>query len=175
MISLTVTLVAMAVSLGAQTATEYEAKAAFLFNVTKFVGWPDDVGNTSAELVIAAPSSSPFRTGLESLVGKRVQGRIIRLETYAASRIPSTCDVLVVDGPTWNALTHDQRESLRSRNVLTVAEYPAFVQSGGILSLFLVEDHLAFDINIEAAHEAKLTVSANLLRLADSRRRKEGR
>jgi len=153
-------------ALPAQTATEYEAKAAFLFNFIKFVRWPETVSAGRVDFVIATSSSSPFRSRLESLAGKQVHGRTVRVVTYTDSQFPNPCDVVVVDLVTWNKLPDELRDELRDRHVLSVGEEAEFANQGGVFTLLLVDEHLAFDINVGAARAAKLVISANLLRLA---------
>ena len=162
-------------SLPAQTATEYEAKAAFLFNFIKFVRWPETADTNRPDFVIAAPASSLFEAGLKSLNGKRVQGRVVRVVTYTDAQFPFPCDVVVVGMTTWKKLPEAGRDKLRDRNVLSVGEDAQFTDHGGVLTLFLIDRHLAFDINVTAARAADLEISANLLNLAHSREKKEPR
>lgn len=157
-------------ALPAQTATEYEAKAALLYNFIKFVRWPESAETARRDFVIAAPSGSAFGVSLKGLDGRRVRGRTVRLETYGDTQIPEACDVVIVDLDDWDDLSVSRRENLRARHVLTVSETTEFTLQGGVLSLFLVDDHLAFDINVDAARAAELEISANLLNLAHSRR-----
>lgn len=166
---------ALPLSIFAQTATEYEAKAAFLFNFIKFVSWPESVSVSRLDFVIATSASSPFRSGLETLTGKQVHGRTVRLVTYTDSQLPFPCDVVVVDLATWSGLPDEMRDELRDRHVLSVGEEAEFANQGGVLTLLLVDEHLAFDINVEAARAAELVISANLLHLAQSRQVKDSR
>lgn len=172
----TVVLVgASPLSLPAQTATEYEAKAAFLFNFIKFVRWPETADTSRRDFVIAAPARSAFGKGLKSLNGKRVQGRTVRLVDYTDAQFSIPGDVVVVDLPTWIKLPDAVRDGWRDRHVLTVGEDEDFTNHGGVLSLFLVDEHLAFDINVDAARASELEISANLLHLAHSRQKKSPR
>ncbi len=151
----TVWFVALAVALPstlpAQTATEYEAKAALLFNFIKFVRWPESAEANRRDFVIAAPTASAFGSSLKSLDGKRVQGRTVRLVHYDGDRLPEVCDVIIVGLPTWDRLSDATRAKLTDRNVLTVSEAAEFTRHHGVLSLFLDNEHLAFDINVVAA------------------------
>ena len=157
-------------ALSAQTAAEYQAKAALLFNFTKFVSWPEEKIAQRNEFVIAVPIASPFRAALESLEGKGMHGRTVRVVFYREAQIPSPCDVAVVDLSTWGQLTEAQRGAFYDRNVLTVGEEEIFTAQVGVLTIFLLDNHLAFDINVDSARAANLTISANLLRLAHSNR-----
>ena len=59
------------------------------------------------------------------------------------------------------------REATR-RPILTIGEEPDFLDRGGIIHLRLVGSRLRFDINAVQAQRVGLTLSAQLLRLAQS-------
>ena len=64
-------------------------------------------------------------------------------------------------------LIQKERPGLLHRlSILTVGSGKGFVESGGILQLDFVDDHLAFKINIGAARKSQIEVSSNLLKLA---------
>jgi len=54
--------------------------------------------------------------------------------------------------------------------VLTVGDATGFAAAGGMLGLVRVQEHLAFEANPEAIHDARLLVSAKVLKLARIRR-----
>lgn len=168
-------VVALPLSLPAQTATEYEAKTALLFNFIKFVSWPESADTDRRDFVIASPADTAFGTSLKSLDGKRVSGREVRLVHYDEGQLPNVCDVIVVNLPTWDNLPDVERTKLTAAHVLTVSEAAEFTRHDGVLALFLLDDRLAFDINVEAAQSAELEISANLLNLARSLRNGGGR
>ena len=62
--------------------TEYQVKAAFLFNFTKFVEWPDAAfADGHAPIVLGILGDDPFGTELTQLVsGQSVRGRGIVLD-----------------------------------------------------------------------------------------------
>jgi hypothetical protein len=64
----------------------------------------------------------------------------------------------------------DAREALLPRAarlpILTVGEYPAFLNDGGIIGLRVIDGKVRFDVNLRQAERVGLRVSSQLLRLA---------
>lgn len=53
----------------AQSSSEYQVKAAFLYNFATFVDWPGDAfGNSNAPLVIGAIGEDPFGGALDQAI-----------------------------------------------------------------------------------------------------------
>jgi hypothetical protein len=50
--------------------------------------------------------------------------------------------------------------------ILTIGETPGFATRGGIINLTLEGNKVRFEVNIEAAKQAKLNISSRLLALA---------
>lgn len=53
-------------------------------------------------------------------------------------------------------------------NSLTVGESEHFLQEGGMIGFLLEENKIRFEVNLEAAQNAKLRISSRLLALAKS-------
>src|SRR5258708_21680083 len=50
--------------------------------------------------------------------------------------------------------------------ILTVGETPGFAERGGVIRFVLEDNRVRFEVNVEAAHQADLTISSRLLTLA---------
>jgi hypothetical protein len=57
-------------------------------------------------------------------------------------------------------------EAVRGLGVLTVGETPDFIAAGGIVGFATEQGKLYFDVNLDAAKEARLKISSILLSLA---------
>ena len=152
-------------SLAAEPALEYEVKAAFLLNFTKFVEWtPTAFADSDSPIAICIVGKDPFGRTLDELVqGEAVNGRRVIVRRLSQIPSPQTCQVVYVEGPykefskTLNGL---------GRGVLTVGEEESFVRNGGIIA-FVIENHrVRFDINQTAAETAGLKLSSKLLSVA---------
>src|SRR5262249_38711194 len=67
---LLVFLLALPVLLGAQTASEYDIKAAFLYNFTKFVDWPPDAFPDPSSLKVCVLGENTFGASLQTISGE---------------------------------------------------------------------------------------------------------
>lgn len=140
---------------------EYQVKAVYLFNFTRFVEWPDS-GAPAAPLTICVAATNPFGPALaETLRGEQVNGR--PLEARVVVNQAAGCDVLFVP----RGVAHDTYlRAARGRPVLTVGESPGFLAGGGMVNFVLEDGKVRFEIDANAAAGAKLRISSRLLRLA---------
>jgi uncharacterized protein DUF4154 len=150
-----------------QPATEYQVKAAYLFNFLKFVEWPDDpAADPHAKWVIGFVGDTPIGDELAQLIaGKNVLGRDLQLKKLQATDDLRACNVLFISESEKKRLPPILAE-LRGSSVLTVADMDNFIGSGGMIQ-FLVEDaRVRVAIDVGATSRAHLKVSSKLLSLA---------
>lgn len=158
-------------SLHAEVTKEYQVKAAFLYNFTKFVDWPhDSFASPTDPIVIAVLGRNPFDGELENVVhGRTVAGRPIVLATIDPGAIPSggfpKFHVLFVAAGEETSLRR-LGEALPTRGVLTVGETERFAELGGIITFVVINERVHFGINRESAAAAGVTISAQLQKLA---------
>ena len=150
---------------------EYQLKAAFLFNFTKFVEWPtQSFAIVESPVVIGVLGKNPFGNELENAVKARtINGRPLLVKFLTTIESAREVQLLFV------AQDYDQQKelfiALKHTNVLTVGESESFAKQGGIITLTLEGDKLRFEINMDSADEAKLKISAQLQKLATAVRR----
>ena len=150
----------------AQSASEYQVKAAFLFNFAKFVEWPVDAFTSAdAPLQICVLGQDPFGHEFEAIENKRVSGR--RLEVVHPSGVPQAkaCQIIFVASSEKQRVREILR-SLRAASVLTVGDTLDFAKKGGMINFVLEEDRVRFEINVKASERAHLKLSARLLTVA---------
>jgi hypothetical protein len=148
-------------------AEEYDVKAAFLFNFTKFVEWPEGSFNdSSSPIVIGIIGDDPFGDSLLHIVaGQTVQGRwiVIRKERFGDDL--RRCQVLFIST---SERPHSTQilAGLQDASVLTVSDIDGFAEAGGAMQFVTEENRVRFIVNLDAARQSKLRVSAKLLALA---------
>jgi hypothetical protein len=147
------------------TYTEYEVKAAFLYNFTRFVEWPESVSEKNS-FTIGVLGDDPFTETLEQTIkNKSVQGRKIFIHKYQDLNNLGSCDILYVGSfsrfPVDKILSH-----ISSPGILTVGDSNDFMQKGGMIHLYLLDNKLRFEINLKAAAHSGLKISSKLLSLA---------
>lgn len=146
---------------------EYQVKAAFLLNFTKFVEWPVSAfADEHAPLAICILGEDPFGNALnEMLKGEDVSGHQLVMHRVQRVPAPKSCQVLFIP-----RLEKEVPRILGEigPGVLTVGEGEKFVRDGGIIGFVLEDRRVRFDINERAAGKAMLTVSSRLLNVARS-------
>jgi len=151
---------AIAPLLLAQT-LEYQVKAAFLLNFTKFVEWPPQPDPSTMNVCILG--DDPFGATIDQLVkGESVAGNRIQVQRVHRP-VPDSCRVLYIGRG--EKETAEALEDVGS-GVLTVGEGADFLRDGGIIAFVIDNHHVRFDINQRAAAKAQLMLSAKLLSVA---------
>ena len=153
---------------GGQEIEEYQMKAAYLYNFLKFVEWPaPSFANSTSPIVICVLGENPFGGTLQEAVrGNTANERTVVARPVADLAGARSCHVLFIGAATWKR-DRPLLGALAGSALLTVGESPGFAASGGIISFKLDGARLRFEINVEAARQARLRISSKLLSLAD--------
>ena len=144
---------------------EYLIKAAFLYNFARFTQWPDSAFAADG-LRICVLGDDPFGAALDSIAGKTIRGREVRVERVTDDAAAQRCQVLFVSASEGGRLA-EVIGAIEGLPILTIADMPDFATSGGIINLKTVENKIRFEINITAAERAGLRFSSKVLKLAD--------
>lgn len=152
---------------GMLTGTEYRVKAGFIYHFARFTDWPPTAfEGPDSPFVLCVAASDPEADILYSLRDKMVRDRKIVVRKYGPLSDLSECHILYTALED-NEMVLDLLEEVRGESVLTVGETRAFIGMGGILSFFLDGEHLRFAVNLNAAEQAGLRFSAQLLMSAE--------
>jgi hypothetical protein len=162
-------LLFLAVGVHAQSAGEYQIKAAFLYNFAKFVEWPSSsFSDASAPLRICVFGQDPFGQELRDIANeKTVNGRKLLVNQVADLQTAKACHILFI-ASSEKAQLKQVLESLRGTRALTVSDTKGFVEQGGMINFVLENERVRFEVNQKAAEQAGLKVSSKLLNVAKS-------
>jgi hypothetical protein len=147
--------------------SEYQVKAAYLFNFLKFVEWPEEsFADPLAPIVIGVVGEDPFGNALPQVViGKTVQGRDLVIRIYRPGEDLRGAHILFISASERKRLP-TILSSLRGSSVLTVADTAGFLDAGGMIQFLNENGRVRFAINVDATGRAKLKMSSKLLSLA---------
>ena len=153
---------------GAAPSREYQIKAVFLFNFTRFVDWPQAVfANAQTPMSICVLGEDPFGKDLDDVVqGETAQGHSLIVQRLHSVEEAASCHILYVsrsEAPRFDEI----RAALNGKPVLSVSDAEGFIRSGGIVRFDTMSGKIRLSINPEAAKRAGLTVSSKLLRSVD--------
>lgn len=147
--------------------SEYQLKAAFLFNFAKFVEWPAGAfPEARSPIIIGVLGDNPFGSELERTIrDKTVNERPLQIKEFRSAAEARGCHVLFVGNSEKKRLP-EVIEGLRGTSVLTVGEAENFIESGGMIGFVREGNKVRFQINDRAARGAGLKISSKLLNLA---------
>jgi len=164
-------LLVLALSVGkvkAQQYTEYDLKAAYIYNFSKFVNWPSSsFEDESDDFEIVVYGSSPITEVLyKALKNRKIRGRSISIKVIYDLKNLGDAEILFV--------SKDMQKDIK--NIVNICEgspiliigdiLEGFCQSGGIINFTQKSSKYRFEINNQAAQRAGLKISSKLLALA---------
>lgn len=143
---------------------EYALKAAFLYQFSKYVTWPEPPADTFDICVLG---QDPFGRRLDETLEKRTaNGRPLAARRIHAPPKSGACRIVFVsrsEGPQLARVI----AALEGQPTLTVSDLSGFPGRGGMIHLKLVEDRIKLEINPDAAERVGLKIRSELLRLAE--------
>ena len=145
--------------------TEYKVKAAFLYNFSRFITWPGHVSRNDGKFNLCVLGGDPFGKLLDALAGKSVRENTLEIRRLDSLDQVQSCQVIFVSQTGASDLEYIMSE-LKDLPALTVSDIEGFTYHGGIIQFKLVDKKVRFNINIDAANHAGLTISSKLLSLA---------
>lgn len=146
---------------------EYQIKAAFLFNFTRFIHWPATAyASADAPFVIGIVGHDPFGSYLGDLVnGEQADGHSIVIRRYPNGGDISGCQLLFINVAT-PAKLKAILASTAQQNMLTVGDTDNFISLGGMVRFFKEDNRIKMEIKLAATKTAQLEMSAKLLQVA---------
>jgi hypothetical protein len=146
--------------------SEYEVKAAYLFNFAKFVEWPQAaLPRENTPLSVCLVGKSPMNDVMESLAGKTIKNRRLVIHQFSRIEDLNECHILFINSSVKTSLSQIVA-SVASRPILTVSDSKGFAAAGGIIEFVPVGAKIRFEINHRSALNINLKISSHLLRLA---------
>lgn len=141
---------------------EYKLKAAFLFNFAKFLQWPGEALPATEPLVIAVIGENPFDRHLDDVIkGKLANGHPVVVQYLSNLPDKLSCHILFVPRSAREKVPEILRIT-EGRAIVTVSEYDGFCQAGGLINLRVESQAIRFDLNIEEAQRANISLSGRL-------------
>jgi hypothetical protein len=152
--------------------SEYDVKAAYLFNFSRFVEWPAEAAESTHEsFAICVLGRDPFGAALNSTVAREtVDGKNVVAKQILSPQDADHCRVLFISS------SEDRRlkqilDALGKASILTVSDLPRFTERGGMVQFVLAENRVRFEVNSAITERAGLTLSSELLKVAVNVRR----
>lgn len=146
-----------------RSADEYSLKAAFLYNLAKFLDWPPEkFQQEDSPLVIGVDGDGAFERFSAVVKDKMIAKHRVEVRLVKNHADIKDCHILF--------LTRTQSEPIEERlnlanktAILTVGETDKFLDSGGMIRFYLEGDNLRLEIDNDSVHQAGLSIKANAL------------
>jgi hypothetical protein len=144
---------------------EYQVKAAFLLNFTKFIEWPASAfQQADSPISICILGVDPFGSALDQILsGELVNGRRVVAQRIKSAPPPQACHALFVSRPEKDG---GKIPPGLGPGVLTVGEGEGFIRDGGMIAFVIENRRVRFEINRATAENAGLKLSSKLLSVA---------
>jgi hypothetical protein len=151
----------------AQKPTDYDIKAAYLFNFGKFLRQPESPENAQRKTFdICVLGRDDFGGTLKKLTAnEQMNGlpeRVVKIPNTTAAK---TCAILFISISESERIAQDMTD-LAGSPVLTVSDMPHFLDHGGMIAFQMQDSHVRFSVGLDAVTKAGLTLSSELLRVS---------
>lgn len=145
-------------------ASEYNLKAAFIYNFTKYVEWKS--GSSDNEFIIGILGTSPIIEPLTEIVKtETVDNKKITLKLFAKPADISFCNILFISQNSTASLDAILAKIV-NKGTLIVSEQDGYAEQGTAFNFVILNNKLKFEANVKALNTAGLTASSQLLKLA---------
>ena len=151
--------------------TEYQVKAAYLYNFGKFVEWPAKVTAASDFFSICVLGEDPFGSTFDATIaGESINGKKVVVKRITKPQDAVSCRILFISSSEESRLK-EILAALDDTSVLTVSDISQFTRRGGMIRFVMEANRVRFEVNLTTAEHAGLTLSSQLLKVAISVRR----
>jgi hypothetical protein len=151
----------------ADTAKEYQIKAACLLNFAQFIEWPpSSFADAGTPITIGVLGDDPFGQALEqTFQDESVKGRNIVVKRSRQIEDLKACHLVFISTSEKDHLS-ETLTTLNDAHVVTIGDMHGFASRGGIVNFYLENNKVRFEINADAAQRSGLKISSQLLKRA---------
>lgn len=164
---LIIPLLFQALSVNAEeTSREYRIKAAFIYNFTKFIEWPEQDISSLESFDICMVGDERLSVAAAVLQGKPVNETKLGIRHIDSISEHQDCKIIFF------AISNKKRLeqslfAIEGMGILSIGDNSNFIDYGGVISLYGKNNQIKFDINQIVADRNGLKISAQLLELAN--------
>jgi len=166
-------MVCVLTTVQAQTASEYQVKAAYLYNFAKGTEWPEhNLPNATSPLLIGVVGGDEeFIDALKQTVaGKSAGTHPIIVKRVNSDGEMDFCQLVFFRASAGRKRTESAISSLVSASIVLVGEDDTFLRLGGMINLVLKNGTVRFEINKDSIDRAAIHLSPTLLTAATGQR-----
>lgn len=140
-------------------------KANYLYQMTKFIEWPEMSANQST-ILLCILEKDAFQHELQKIHLLPIKERTLHIKHVRQDTELKQCNVLYLDKTAPKNYVSSHYDFIIENHIVTIGETPSFSKDGGIITFNLKDQQLQVEINLQAAEDSKVLISANLVELA---------
>ena len=141
---------------------ENQGTALLIYNIAKFMEWPP----ASTPFVFTLWNDDILADAFKIIEDQETQGRKIKINRQHKYKIAVDSQVIVIPKQQLQ-LFIEARDELSQLPILTVTTDPNVFEAGVMILVDVIDDQLAFSVNLAAVKASGLEISGNLLRHAE--------
>ena len=145
---------------------ENQGKALLIYNIAKFTEWPAATASSDTPFNFTLWNDNALADAFQIIEGQEMQGRKVKINRQNTDSIAVDCQVIVIPKQQLQRFIK-ARDELDKLPILTVTTEPNVFEAGAMILVEVVDDHLAFSVNLAAVKASGLEISGNLLRHAE--------
>jgi hypothetical protein len=145
--------------------TEYEVKAAYIYNFAKFVEWPAKLKERDDLIHVCVLGDDLFGPAFATIEDKPVGERKIGIRRLTSLQHVGCCEILFICNSEESELDRIV-EAVKGSPILTIGDTNGFTQHEVMINFYMENKKVLFEINPRAAIRSGLKISSVLLRIA---------
>ena len=148
---------------GNETASVDSVKATYIYNILRFVSWPDSspLSNTES-LTVCLFKKNTFALNLDAISKRSVGNKDIKLKTIMVPAESAPCHLVFIDDKTITANFKDEF-LLENNDSILLGNNIEFVKNGGLFGFYIEGDKVGLAANRAALAETDLEISSLLI------------
>ena len=147
----------------ARSASEYQVKAAFLYNFLAFTTWPN---SKDTHRTICVFGTNPFEDYFHQLSTVNQKGQTVSIDHLSNLTYTDGCHILFISRSEKKHILNIIKEIEKSP-LLTASDISRFAANNGMIELTIKSNKLKLIINLDSVKLSGLKLSSNLISLAD--------
>jgi hypothetical protein len=146
--------------------TEYQVKAAFIYNFLQFIDWPMKPNRNPGPFInLCILGENPFGNTFEAYQGETIRKRKFSIRQSQSLSDLKECQVVFIGNSEKGRVPQIIKQA-NDLGILTIGDSEKMTHQGVMINFYMERDKVRFEINIEAARRAGFTISSHLLKLA---------
>ena len=158
-----ITLLCSTVQVRAESgaAAEYAVKAAYIYNILRFISWDENSALAQSEtLDICLFKTDPFNHYLDPIRKKSIGNKRIKLRTINDISQSSSCHLIFINNDDFDL------DKIKHSNSILLGNTIEFVKRGGLFSFYIENNKVRLGANRNAIAETELNISSQLLEVS---------